>query len=274
MRFRTPTTLAFALMLALGVLWSTAASGSAATDFPWPPSPWAEWEATEDGHSSDPQGEPMATIVRKGRAASGAVALTFDDGYNRKACARITNILRKHEAVGTFFVNGQWLRREPERWRSILEGMEVANHTRSHRNLTREPHPVVMRQIRTNEAIHERVLGRPMLKLLRPPYGAQGERVGRIAGQLGYEHMVLWNVDTQDWRPDSKARRIIRRATDAAPGSIVRMHCARNATARALPAIVRHYQRRGIAVAGLSTVLEGARSEQPGKARDEGYGGA
>lgn len=220
------------------------------TSFPWPPAPWVTEPA--------PEGPPVAMVVRKGRPATGAVALTFDDGYNTKACARIGNILRRSDAVGTFFINGQWIKKRPQRWRAILEGMEVANHTRSHLDLTRESHPVVKGQIRTNEWIHERALGRPMLKVLRPPYGAYGERVGRIAAQLGYEHIAMWNVDTGDWRPNAKAKRIVRRAVDAPPGSIILMHCARDATARALPAIIRHYQQRGIELAGLSTVLQGA----------------
>ena len=223
------------------------------TSFPWPPAPWTT------GPESGPTEPAAAKVVRRGRPATRAVALTFDDGYNTRACARIGNILRRSGAVGTFFINGQWIKKRPQRWRAILEGMEVANHTRSHPDLTREPHPVIKGQIRTNEWIHEQALGRPMLKVLRPPYGAHGVRVGRIAAQLGYEHIAMWNVDTGDWRPNATAKRIIRRAVDAPPGSIVLMHCARDATARALPAIIGHYQRRGIELAGLSTVLKGAR---------------
>lgn len=203
-----------------------------------------------------------ATVVRRGPRSSGAIALTFDDGYDARACASIARTLRRHDAVGTFFINGHWLQREPLRWRRILRDMEVANHTRSHRDLTTEPHPVVINQIRSNEWIHQRVLGRPMLKALRPPYGAHGERIRRIAGRLGYEHIVLWNVDTGDWRPDSKPRRIVRTAIGAPPGSIILMHCAHDATAKALPRIVLHYQRRGIDVAGLSAVLDGITSRQ------------
>jgi peptidoglycan/xylan/chitin deacetylase (PgdA/CDA1 family) len=258
MRPRRLLTLVLAIALAGSMLPAAAAAGDQqAAPFPWPPGRWV----TELADRADvTQEEPSsALVVRKGPARSGAVALTFDDGHNSKACARIANTLRKHDAVGTFFINGQWLDRAPLQWRHILEGMEVANHTRSHRDLTQEPHPVVIRQIKTDEAIHERVLERPMLKALRPPYGAYGERIGRIAKDLGYEHIVMWNVDTGDWRPNAKAKRIVRRATGARAGSIILMHCARDATARALPAIIRHYQRRGIEVAGLSVVLEGAR---------------
>ena len=48
------------------------------------------------------------------------------------------------------------------------------------------------------------------------------------------------------------------------------MHCARDATAEALPRIVRHYQRRGIEVAGLSKVLKGAKASND---ETERYGG-
>ncbi len=196
-----------------------------------------------------------AKIVRSGPRSSGAVALTFDDGYNAEACARIANTLRRNDAKGTFFINGNYLKAEPAKWKRILAGMPVGNHTRSHHDLTGEPHPVVIKQIRENEALHERILGRPMLKVLRPPYGAYGERVRRIAAQLGYDRIALWSVDTHDWKPTTSARAIVRRATGARPGSVILMHCARNATARALPSIIRHYRARGIELAGLGKVL-------------------
>jgi peptidoglycan/xylan/chitin deacetylase (PgdA/CDA1 family) len=207
--------------------------------------------------------QALARVVRSGPRSSGAVALTFDDGYDRAVCASIADTLREHGAVGTFFVNGTHLQAHPQRWREILEGMQVGNHTRSHHDLMREPHPVVIHQIMHNEAIHERVLGRPMSKLLRPPYGAYGERIQAIAAQLGYEQLVLWSVDTYDWMRSTSTREIVRRATRAGPGSIILMHCSRAATARALPAIIRHYQSRGIALAGLDEVLGTGAAETP-----------
>lgn len=251
-------------LLAVALLWSLLPSSALAVDetepLPWPPPPWADDVVEEP--SAEPVRPPAAPVVRKGPAASGAVALTFDDGYNQRACKLIADKLRQHGAVGTFFINGQWLRRAPDAWRRILEGMEVGNHTRSHPDLTREPHPVVINQIRSNEDIHERALGRPMLKVFRPPYGAHSERIGRIAGQLGYERIVLWNVDTEDWKPKAKVKRIVRRATGAAPGSIILMHCGPGATVKAVPEIIHHYKQRGIKLVGLSEVLRGARGSE------------
>jgi peptidoglycan/xylan/chitin deacetylase (PgdA/CDA1 family) len=250
-----------AFVLVASTSWPVFAHGrSDDTAFAWP---LQQWQQEHDRLLAVPRSKslPEPLVVRRGSRASKAVALTFDDGYNRSACARIANILRREGAVGTFFINGQWLRTAPAEWRRILEGMEVANHTRSHRSLTSEPHPVVLAQIRTNEQIHEQLLGRPMLNALRPPYGAYGERVGRIAKQLGYDYVAMWNVDTQDWRPGAKVKNIVRRAIDAPSGSIILMHCARDATAKSLPFIIRHYQRRGLSLAGLSAVLP-ARPEE------------
>lgn len=263
---------ATALLLTVGLALASATSVFAqgqdeAAGFGWPLEAWQELVEPRPGEASPPRSKtlPSAKVVRKGPRSSGAVALTFDDGYNAKSCGSIASTLRRYDAVGTFFINGQWMKREPNRWRRILEGMEVANHTRSHPYLTAEPHPVVINQIRSNEWIHEQALGRPPLKMLRPPYGAHGDRVGRIAKQLGYDHIVMWNVDSGDWKPGTKPRAIVRRAIGAPPGSIVLMHCGPAATAKALPRIVRHYQRRGLQVAGLSTVIEGARGVRKGQ---------
>jgi peptidoglycan/xylan/chitin deacetylase (PgdA/CDA1 family) len=196
-----------------------------------------------------------ADVVRAGDRTSGAVALTFDDGYDRDACASIARTLRDHGATGTFFVNGNRLKMAPDAWRDILEGHEVGNHTRSHRNLTREPDDIVRKQIWQNELLHERILGRSMLKVLRPPYGAHDRRVRAIAARLGYTHTVLWSLDTFDWRPSATVSSVVARATGAPAGSIILMHCGPAVTPKALPAIIRHYQRRGLELAGLDRVL-------------------
>jgi peptidoglycan/xylan/chitin deacetylase (PgdA/CDA1 family) len=202
-----------------------------------------------------PASAERADVVRAGARDSGAVALTFDDGYDRDACASIARTLRAHGATGTFFVNGSRLKMAPDAWRDILEGQQVGNHTRSHRNLTRENDDVVRKQIWQNELLHERILGRPMLKVLRPPYGAHDRRVRAIAARLGYTHTVLWSVDTFDWRPSATVSSVISRGIGAPAGSIILMHCGPAVTPKALPRIIRHYQERGIELAGLDRVL-------------------
>jgi peptidoglycan/xylan/chitin deacetylase (PgdA/CDA1 family) len=197
-----------------------------------------------------------SAIIRSGPRSSGAVALTFDDGWGQAACARIAHALRTTGARATFFINGNHLKAEPELWKQILGDMPVANHTRSHLDLVEQDDRVVRKQIREDEAIHERLLGRPMLKLFRPPYGSHDRRVRTIAAELGYRYTVLWSHSSGDTSNAADARSIVRRATGAPPGSIILLHCAHDATAEAMPAIIRHYQSRGIRLVGLDELFD------------------
>ena len=194
-------------------------------------------------------------VVTKGPSSSGGVALTFDDGWGITSCERITTTLREMGASATFFINGTHLRADPKRWRKILAGFPVANHTRSHPWLTRLPGYKIKGQIRTNQWIHHSALGRPMLRLLRPPYGAYNDRVRRVARKLRYRKIVLWSQSAADTSSRATVSSIIRHTTGGAPGSIILMHCGPSVTADALPAIIRHYQRRGIRLIGLDEMF-------------------
>jgi peptidoglycan/xylan/chitin deacetylase (PgdA/CDA1 family) len=132
--------------------------------------------------------------------------------------------------------------------------MPVGNHTRAHADLTRLSSAAIRQQITSNEHLFEQVLGRPMKKLLRPPYGAYDSQVLAVARSLGYR-VVLWSIDTRDWVPGTSAATIAARASAGHSGSIVLMHCGPRATARALPSIIRSYQARGYHLVGLGRLL-------------------
>lgn len=196
-----------------------------------------------------------AVVIRHGPRWSHGVALTFDDGWGEASCARIARILRRKGVTATFFINGVHLRAQPARWRRILKGFPVANHTVSHANLTTVSAGEVKRQILRDEKVHRMVLGRPLLKVLRPPYGAYNQRVLRIAGRLGYHYVLLWNRTAADTSPAATVRSIVRHTIGAPRGSVILMHCARSVTADALPAVIRSYKRRGIPLIGLDEMF-------------------
>jgi peptidoglycan/xylan/chitin deacetylase (PgdA/CDA1 family) len=196
-----------------------------------------------------------STVVRHGPRTQKVVALTFDDGWSRSRCATIASTLRSHGVVGTFFINGMHLQAAPAQWRRILRGFPVANHTRSHRWLTRIPEASIRRQIRTNERIHQQVLGRAIMKVLRPPYGAYDSRVLRIAGELGYRTTLLWDVSSGDTARGATVQSVIRNATRGRSGSVVLLHCGPSVTPAALPAIIRSYKARGFQLVGVERVL-------------------
>ena len=183
------------------------------------------------------------------------MALTFDDGWNHKACARIADVLRARDVTATFFINGRELDERPWKWRKILQGMPLGNHTYAHMRMTGLSNAAIRRQLQRIERVHEQLLGRPMLKVFRPPFGTYSERVRRVAAKAGYPRMVLWNVQPHDWSPRTTAGQIVKRATGARRGSIILLHCRYGATVQALPKIIRHYKQRGIRLVGLDELL-------------------
>mgnify|MGYP001820322894 FL=1 len=196
------------------------------------------------------------TIIKAASRSTGAVALTFDDGWNHRACTGIADILRARSVTATFFINGRELEKRPWKWKKILAGMPVGNHTYAHKRMTGLANDAIRRQLQRNENVHERLLGRPMLKLWRPPYGVYSDRVRRVAAEAGYRRMVLWNVQPHDWSPKTTTAQIVKRATGARRGSIILLHCRYGATVKALPRIIRHYKQRGIKLVGLDELLD------------------
>ena len=142
-------------------------------------------------------------------------------------------------ATATFLINGAIIRRAPNRWRTILRGFPIANHTMGHVDLSRSRAPRRSgTRSHANEVAIERVLGREMLPLLRPPYGSYDRAVVRIADSLGYR-TILWDVESGDTKSGATTWSVIRAATRGGKGAIVLLHCGPSVTPAAVRPIVR-----------------------------------
>jgi peptidoglycan/xylan/chitin deacetylase (PgdA/CDA1 family) len=195
-----------------------------------------------------------SSVLTHGPRDRAWVALTFDDGWAPERCEQIARTLRAKRATATFFINGANLNRAPAYWRGILEGFPVANHTLTHPWLDRLGETAIRDQIQDNERVTERILGRPMLRLLRPPYGAYDSRVVSIADSLGYR-TLLWDVDSGDTSRSPSVGTVISNATRGGKGSIVLMHCGPAVTPPAVGQIVDSYRSRGFQLVDLATML-------------------
>ncbi len=154
-------------------------------------------------------------------AADRVVYLTFDDGPSGPWTPRYLDVLKRHDAVATFFVTGQNVKAHPRITDRIdREGHLLANHTWSHPNLTRLSRSQVKSQLtRTQTA-----LGLYRSGCMRPPYGATNTSVRRWTKEVGLR-TVLWDVDSRDWENAQTAtsiyNRVIRQVRN---GSNVLMH--------------------------------------------------
>jgi peptidoglycan/xylan/chitin deacetylase (PgdA/CDA1 family) len=191
-------------------------------------------------------GDPLTTsaaLVSHGSRDAPVVALTFDDGYDPAAIASIVATLDRTGVRATFFPTSGAVRATPDLWRRVAAVHPIGNHSIDHPDLTTLGRSAVRRQITVSRAQIEDVIGRPQIPFLRPPYGAWNGMVREVAREAGYRAIVLWDVDTNDWRRPTMAR-LVRDATSGRNGSIILMHTLPG-TARALDAIIASYRDRG-----------------------------
>src|SRR5262249_21353514 len=90
--------------------------------------------------------------------------------------------------------------------------------------------------------------------LFRPPYGATNGVVTGGAGGLGLP-VILWSVDTADWRDRNTALVTRRALTGAAPGAIILMHDAYASTAAAVYGAGRGLQASGYTLVTVDDLL-------------------
>ncbi|HET7727521.1 MAG TPA: polysaccharide deacetylase family protein [Candidatus Limnocylindrales bacterium] len=184
------------------------------------------------------------TVVHHGPRSERIVALTFDDGYHPQAVRAILAALDDAGIRATFFPTSSAVKASPAVWRAVAAaGHAIGNHTINHPDLARLDQDAIRHQLTASRTVIERVTGVSQIPYARPPYGSWDAAVVRAAGAAGYRRLVLWDVDSRDWRRPS-LRTLVANATSGRPGSIVLLHTLPG-TAQALPSIIRSYASRG-----------------------------
>lgn len=168
------------------------------------------------------------------------IALTFDDGPNYNT-GKVLDVLAKYNVKATFFVlgskakdNKKILKREYD------SGMEIGNHTFNHLLLTKYKENVIKDEIDKTSSVIFEVTGR-YPKLLRPSYGVYNN----IVKKIGNMPIIIWDIDTLDWKYHNSKRiasRVINKVKD---GDIILMHDIYSATANSLNIIIPELQNRG-----------------------------
>lgn len=170
------------------------------------------------------------------------VALTFDDGPDRATTPALLDILSRRGAPATFFVVGQRIAgHEDILHRMTGLGMEVANHSWDHPDLTTLPEAAVTDQIvRTSDEI-ARVTGEQPTHV-RAPGGAWP------AGVVPPRDLTLtgWDVDPFDWAHRDAPTVARNTLSGVGPGDIVLLHDIHPTTVEAVPRILDGLEERGL----------------------------
>lgn len=183
------------------------------------------------------------------------IALTFDDGPDPDVTPQILKTLKKHEAKATFFMLVNSAEKYPKIAKQVANnGHEIANHTYTHVNLAKVKRSRIEKELAHAKEKLESITERPV-KLFRPPYGEYNQAVVEVAHN-SEQHIIMWSVDPQDWRYKNKNKIYQNIMQSSNPGSIVLMHDIHQATADALPKILKDLKEQGYEFVTVSELLK------------------
>ena len=169
----------------------------------------------------------LMPTVRHGPRDRRVVALTFDDGPDPVRTPALLDALAELDAPATFFLVGDVVDANADVVRRIAsEGHELGNHTYCHRYLPLARSRSVERELRATDRAVERATG-VVPTLARPPWGGRSPWTVRAFRRLA-KRLVLWDVNSFDWKGKPAQEVVARVLERARPGSIILMHEARD----------------------------------------------
>lgn len=179
------------------------------------------------------------------------VALTFDDGPSRYT-DEILDTLKKYDSNATFFVLGNKI----EDYNNTIikmykNGNEIGNHSYNHRWLTRLSSEEQREQIeKTQEIIKNYTNYTPIY--LRPTYGSVNKKLKNNTNLK----IMLWNIDTKDWKYKDIDTIVNNALKDVEDGSIILMHDTYKRTSEAVKEIVPELIKQGYQLVTISELEE------------------
>jgi len=169
------------------------------------------------------------------------VALTFDDGPSPTTTPKLLDILAEKDVPATFFMLGSMARNNPDIVkRAKREWHEVASHTMYHQNLIKLPTASIQSDISEAKSVFKSILGYSTM-LTRPPYGNVNDDVKTIVAAP----MILWSVDTEDWKNKNTDSIVSITMSEVYDGAIILMHDIYPTSVEAVPTLVDTLRQNG-----------------------------
>lgn len=179
------------------------------------------------------------------------VALTFDDGPS-KYTRKIIDYLYKENAVGTFFILGNKVEIYNDTLKKTIEyGNELGNHSYNHKWLTKLEIEEFLSQVNKTQSIIYKIL-KYKPTIFRPTYGSLNKT---IRNNINLD-IILWNIDTMDWKYKSVDKIVARATKNIKDGDIILMHDTYDRTYKAIMKIVPILKEQGYQFVTISELKE------------------
>ena len=155
--------------------------------------------STPSGPASTQQLQALDAVY-VGNEEEKVLYLTFDAGYENGYTENILNVLEKHNVKAAFFLVGDYLERNGDLVRRMVEeGHIVGNHTASHPDMSKiEDKTAFAKELQEVETLFQEITGKELPKFYRPPQGVYSQKNLEHAKELGYK-TVFWSLAYADW---------------------------------------------------------------------------
>ena len=175
--------------------------------------------------------------------------LTFDSGYENGCTEQILNVLKKHEVPAAFFLVGNYIEKNADLVRRMVEeGHIVGNHTMHHYDMSKLTDKAAFaKELTQLEEVFRSVTGKELPKYYRPPQGTYSQENLAMAKELGYQ-TVFWSLAYVDWNNDSQPSdeqafaKLLPRTHN---GAVVLLHSTSKTNARILDTLLTKWKEMG-----------------------------
>lgn len=168
---------------------------------------------TAQSDSSDKKSKKKKKTTQK------TIALTFDDGPS-SFTDRLLDCLEANNAKATFFMVGKEILSFPDEVKRMKAlGCELGNHTYDHTDLATLSASDISSEISRVDQELVNLTGQGAT-VVRPPYGSVNDTVKATVGTP----MILWSIDTLDWKTQDVQATVEEVMNNVQDGSIILMH--------------------------------------------------
>ncbi len=190
------------------------------------------------------------------------VAICFDDGAKSadpsSSSMRIINAIADSGFHSTFFYVGNWINsnNEAEVKYASQKGMEIANHSTTHPDLTTKSASEIRSEYETTQNKLRSIIGKEPSAMMRLPYLACNSTVQSTLNDVA---LITCSIDTGDWN-NASTNDIINKITSAmANGSldnaIVLCHETYDTTAEAMEYLAPYLKQQGWQIVTVSELF-------------------
>lgn len=196
----------------------------------------------------------MQDIFYEGLLDEKSVSFACNIDWGEEYIPEMLDLFKENNIKITFFPTGKWAEKNPALLKTIYkEGHEIGNHGYSHLDYDRLNYEENFEQIKKADIIIEEIINEKPL-YFAPPSGAFNDYTIKAAKDLDYK-VIMWSIDTIDWREDSTKELIVKRVIDKIHNSaIILMHPTEN-TKYALGEIIEELKKQGYKIGNISDIL-------------------